>query len=47
MFSVRSIAKINRFASSESVRNASSIVSFKAREVIDSRGNPTVEVLYF
>merc|ERR1712224_408103 len=30
-------------ASKQSVRNLSTIASVKAREIIDSRGNPTVE----
>lgn len=35
---------ISRFSESIARRNASTVTGVKAREVIDSRGNPTVEV---
>jgi len=37
------LSKISRATNAQAVRNFSTIAQVKAREVIDSRGNPTVE----
>ncbi len=45
MMSIKSAVSVTRNVTRWSgSRNMSSIIGFKAREVIDSRGNPTVEV---
>jgi hypothetical protein len=38
------LQKAARFASNGSKRNAVTITALRGREIIDSRGNPTVEV---
>ena len=44
MIGAKGLAKVATRNVSQQIRNAVTVTGLKAREVIDSRGNPTVEV---